>query len=62
MPSKSHRNPLMFAAFEAGRSPDQLAEDHALTSQHVRAVLTAETHRRTGSIEPFYRDLRATAG
>jgi hypothetical protein len=62
MPSKSDRNRLMFAAFEAGRSPEQLAEDHALTYQHVRAVLTAETHRRNVSTEPFYRDLRAIVG
>jgi hypothetical protein len=58
MAPKSDRNRLMFAAFEAGRSVEQLGEDHALTHTRVRAVLTDEKHRRIISPEPFYRTLR----
>jgi len=61
MPPKSDRNRLMFAAFETGRSLEQLGEDHRLTQARVRTVLTAEKHRRTVSPEPFYRTLRASS-
>ena len=60
MASKADRNRQMFAAFEAGQSLDELGEEHALTHQRIRAVLTAEKHRRVVSVEPFYRALRGT--
>ncbi|HMH65136.1 MAG TPA: hypothetical protein VK515_06095 [Rhizomicrobium sp.] len=60
MPPKSDRNRQMFAAFEAGRTLEQLSGDHALTYQRVRAVLTDEKHKRIVSLEPFYRVLRGT--
>lgn len=58
MAPKSDRNRRIFAAFEAGRSLEQLSEDHALTHTRVRAVLTDEKHKRFISPEPFYRALR----
>ena len=61
MTSKSDRNRHMFAAFEAGQSLDQLGDAHCLTPTRVRAVITAERHKRTVSPEPFYRTLRAAA-
>jgi Mor family transcriptional regulator len=60
MAPKSDRNRLIFAAFEAGRSLEQLGEDHALSHARVRAVLTDEKHKRVISPEPFYRALRRT--
>ena len=61
MALKSDRNRGIFAAFEAGQSPEQLGECHGLTPGRVRAVLTDEKHRRTVSPDPFYRSLRAAA-
>ena len=61
MPSQSDRNRRIFEAFEAGQSLEQLGEAHCLTPTRVRAVLTAERHKRIVSPEPFYRTLRATA-
>jgi hypothetical protein len=58
VPLKSDRNRRMFAAFAQGQTLEQLGEEHALTRQRVRAVLTDEMHRRNHSVEPFYRSLR----
>ena len=58
MAPKSDRNRQIFAAFEAGRSLEQLGEEHSLTHMRVRAVLTDEKHKRIISPEPFYRTLR----
>ena len=60
MPPKSERDRRMFAAFEAGRTLEQLGDEHALSYQRVRAVLTAETHKRVVSLDPFYRTLRGS--
>jgi Mor family transcriptional regulator len=60
MSSKSDRNRRIFAAFDAGKKLEQLAEAHCLTQARIRAILTAEQHRRFVSPEPFYRALRAT--
>jgi Mor family transcriptional regulator len=60
MSRKSDRNRMMFAAFTAGRSMEQLGKEHALTFERVRAVLTDEKHRRIVSLDPFYRTLRGT--
>ena len=60
MAPTSDRNREIFAAFEAGRSLEQLGEDHALTHSRVRTVLTDEKHKRIVSLEPFYRALRGT--
>ena len=62
MPSKSDRNRLIFAAFDAGRTLEQLGKDHGLSPLRIRSILTAEQHRRNVSPEPFYRALRAAAG
>ena len=61
MAPKSDRNRNIFAAFEAGQSLAQLGDVHCLTQGRVRAVLTAEKHKRTVSPEPFYRIIRAAA-
>jgi hypothetical protein len=61
MAPKSDRNRNIFAAFEAGQSLAQLEDVHCLTQGRIRAVLTAEKHKRTVSPEPFYRIIRATA-
>jgi hypothetical protein len=53
------RDRAMLAAFEAGRTLEQLAQDYRLTEAWVRATLTAEMHRRLVSPEPFYREIRA---
>jgi Mor family transcriptional regulator len=60
MSRKSDRNRMMFDAFAEGRSMEQLGEEHALTFERVRAVLTDEKHRRIVSLDPFYRALRGT--
>ena len=52
------RNRRIFAAFEAGRSTEQLGEDYALTDARVRAILTDERHKRSVSPHPFHRSLR----
>jgi Mor family transcriptional regulator len=57
---QTDRNRVIFDAFEAGRTTEQIAEDHALTWNRVRAILTDEKHRRTVSPEPFYRALRSS--
>jgi len=61
MAPKSDRNRVIFAAFEAGQSLEQLSEHHGLSPGRVHAVLMAEKHKRTVSPEPFYRSLRAAA-
>jgi Mor family transcriptional regulator len=60
MPPKYERNRQMFAAFAAGRTLEQLGEDHALSHHRVRAVLTDEKHKRIVSLDPFYRLMRGT--
>jgi hypothetical protein len=53
------RNRVIFATFEAGRSFLSLREQHSLTDQHVRALLTHERHKRIVCPETFYRTLRS---
>jgi hypothetical protein len=48
----------MLAAFEAGRTVQQLCEDHGLSDLRVRALLADERNRQALSPEPFYRKLR----
>jgi Mor family transcriptional regulator len=60
MPRNSDRNRRIYAAFAQGRTMEQLGEEFALSCQRVRALLTDEQHRRTVSVEPFYRALRGT--
>ena len=57
-PTTLDRNREIFAAFENGLSVEQLAEAYDLTCGRVRAVLISERHKRTVSLEPFYRTLR----
>ena len=58
MARKFERDFQIFVAFEAGRKIEQLAEDYTLTDFRIRAIITAERHRRAFSPEPFYRNLR----
>jgi Mor family transcriptional regulator len=60
MPPKSDRNRQIFAAYEAGQTMQQLGDEHALTFQRIRAVLTDEKHKRIVSLKPFYRALRGS--
>ena len=60
MPRNSERNRRIFTAFAQGRTLEQLGEEHALTCDRIHAVLRDEKHKRTHSIEPFYRSLRGT--
>jgi hypothetical protein len=53
------RNREMMAAFDAGKTIEQLACDYRLTEDWVRTVLAAEKQRRLFSPEPFYRELRS---
>jgi hypothetical protein len=59
----SHRNfkrdHEILTAFEAGRTPEQLAEDHALGVGRIHAIIAAERCKRAVSPAPFYRTLRA---
>ena len=61
MPPKSDRNRRISAAFDAGQKLEQLAQAHCVTPARIRAILTAEHHRRIVSPEPFYRALRSAA-
>lgn len=54
------RNREIFAAFQAGQSVEGLAEQHDLSVERVRALLTDEKNRLRFSSEPFYRALRST--
>jgi Mor family transcriptional regulator len=54
----TNRNRDMLAAFEAGATVEQLAAEHGLSRNRVRAVLNDERHRQAISPTPFYRKLR----
>jgi len=58
MAYNSERNRQMLAAYEAGRTVEQLAQDYGLSIASISSILTGERHRRRESPEPFYRDLR----
>jgi hypothetical protein len=58
MSYNAERNRVMLSAYEAGRTIEQLAEDHGLAIASVGSILTGERHRRRESPEPFYRALR----
>jgi predicted transcriptional regulator len=58
MANTSGRNHEMLAAYEAGRTVEQLSEDHGLACTSVRSILTGERHKRRLSPELFYRALR----
>lgn len=60
MKNKTARDREIFVAFEARRSLEQLCEIYGLTCDRVRAIVTAEQHKRTVSPEPFYRAIRQT--
>ena len=59
MPRKTDRDRELIAAFEAGRSREELSEIYGLSVLRVQAIITVENHRRAVSPEPFYRSLRA---
>ena len=52
------RNRKMLAAYEAGRTMQELGQDYGLSVPSVSHILTAERHRREVSPHPFYRALR----
>ena len=57
---KAKRDREILAAFEAGRSVEDLSEIHGLTCERITKILTAERHKRSLSPEPFYRAIRQT--
>lgn len=58
MPNKAKRNQEMLAAYEAGRTIEQLSKDYGLSVASIGSVLTGERHKREVSPDPFYRALR----
>jgi DNA-binding CsgD family transcriptional regulator len=53
------RNREIFSMFKAGITVENLAEQHGLTIERVRALLTAEKHKHSVSPEHFYRTERS---
>ena len=58
MPKTEERNRKMLAAFEAGRTVQELSQDYGLSVASVSPILTGERHRREISPQPFYREFR----
>ena len=58
MERKTERDRQILAAFEAGKSIEELSQVHGLTSKRITAILTTERHKRTVSMDPFYRSIR----
>lgn len=59
MPHKNlTRDVEIFAAFEAGRSLEQLGADHNLSTARIHDIIVAQRHKRIVSPEPYYRNLR----
>ena len=58
MPDTAERNWEMLAAYEAGRTIQQLSEDYVLSVASIGPILTGERHKRKISPDPFYRALR----
>lgn len=58
MPYTAERNREMLAAYEAGRTIQQLSEDYRLSVASIGSILTGERHKREISPDPFYRALR----
>jgi hypothetical protein len=56
------RNREIFSMFKAGITVEKLAEQHGLTTERVRALLTAERHKHNVSPEHFYRARRRAGG
>jgi Mor family transcriptional regulator len=54
----SERNREMLAAYEVGRTVEQLSKDYGLSRSSIGSILTGERHRRRLSPEPFYRSFR----
>jgi Mor family transcriptional regulator len=52
------RNRALCAAFEAGRTIEQLCKDYDMSELRVRTILADEKNRQAVSPEPFYRALR----
>ncbi len=53
-----NRNREIFLKFKAGITVERLAEQHGLTIQRVRVLLTDERHKHSVSPEHFYRARR----
>ena len=58
MPNKAERNREMLAAYEAGRTIQQLAQDYGLSETSIGSILTGERHKRALSPDPYYRAFR----
>ena len=58
MSNNAERNREMLAAYEAGRTIQQLAQDFGLSKDSIGSILTGERHRRKLSPDPYYRAFR----
>jgi len=53
------RNCLIFAALEAGKTPEELADEFGITTERVRDIKRDEQHKRLWSLDAYYRQLRS---
>jgi len=58
MERHAERDRAINAAFEAGKSIEELSEAHGLTCNRITTILTTERHKRTVSPDPYYRSIR----
>jgi Mor family transcriptional regulator len=58
MERHGERDRAIMAAFEAGKSIEELSEVHRLTRTRIVTILTTERHKRTVCPDPYYRSIR----
>ena len=58
----TERNREIFAAFQAGKTVNQLAESYGLASGTVVSILHVERHKLAVSVDEFYCGLRRSLG
>jgi len=56
----AERDRAIIAAFEAGKSVEELSDVHGLTRDRITTILTTERHKRIVSPDPYYRSIRQT--
>jgi hypothetical protein len=55
------RNRAIFIAQQTGQSCEQLAQQYGLQPLRISAIIADERHRRSVSLDHYYRDMRLTA-
>ena len=58
MAVNAERNRFLLAAYESGRTVEELSREFGLSVGTVGSLLTQERHKRRDSPEPLYRALR----